>query len=89
MQARIIEDFAPRFAQNSIVLYLGETAKKIIRIEEEIFDELEIEVSEHDKLPDVVLLCRENNRLFLIEAGNSHGPVRKKSMLYLEIMLTK
>ncbi|MHB8181313.1 MAG: BsuBI/PstI family type II restriction endonuclease [Acidithiobacillus ferrivorans] len=87
LQARVIEEFAPRFAPDSIVLYLGDTAKKVVRLEEGLFSDLGIPISEHDKLPDIVLYNKENNRLFLIEAVTSHGPVSPKRLFELEKML--
>jgi hypothetical protein len=48
---------------------------------------LNIPVTEHDKLPDVVLHDEERNWLFLIEAVTSHGPVSPKRQYELEEML--
>jgi len=46
-------------------------------------------VTQHDKLPDVVLYDEERCRLFLIEAVTSHGPVTPKRIVELEAMLTE
>lgn len=84
----IIEQFAPRFAPGSLVLYLGDTAKKALELSEQIlFEKLKIPVSEHDKLPDVVLYDKKKNWLYLIEAVTSHGPVSPKRQFELEKML--
>ena len=44
-------------------------------------------INEHDKLPDVVLYHAEQNRLFLVEAVTSHGPVTPKRVEELEVTL--
>ncbi len=49
---------------------------------------LGIEITEHDKLPDIVLFDTARNWLFLIEAVTSHGPVNAKRYTEIEQMLT-
>jgi len=56
-------------------------------MDEELLESLNIPVTEHDKLPDVVLYDKKKNRLFLIEAVTSHGPVSPKRQYELEQML--
>lgn len=75
LQKAIIEEFGPRFAAGARLLYLGDTAKKHVIFQEDELRQLSIPITEHDKLPDVVLYLREKNWLFLIEAVTSHGPV--------------
>jgi hypothetical protein len=87
LQAQIIEDFAQRFAQGSKLVYLGDTAKKDLYIDEPILEDLFIPVNQHDKLPDVVLYDLNNKWLYLIEAVTSHGPVNPKRHFELEEML--
>src|SRR5207237_2668737 len=55
LQRLIVEDFAPRFAQGSVVLYLGDTAQKRLLVATDILNTLNIPAMNHDKLPDVVL----------------------------------
>ena len=78
LQARVVMDFGPRFAPGSLLLYLGDAANKLLHLEEERLAQLGIPLTEHDKLPDVVLYDEERNRLFLIEAVTSHGPMSPK-----------
>ncbi|MGA1874743.1 MAG: BsuBI/PstI family type II restriction endonuclease [bacterium] len=89
LQSAIIEEFAPRFAPGAIVLYIGDTAKKNLIIDEENFKELCVVVTDHDKLPDVVLFDSKRNWLLLIEAVTSHGPVTPKRMMELDNMLSQ
>lgn len=87
LQRLLVEDFAPRFAQGSAVVYLGDTAEKRLVIAAEILRELRIPELSHDKLPDVVLYDKKRKWLFLIEAVTSHGPVSPKRHAELESML--
>ena len=74
----IIEDFAERFAPNSILIYAGDTEKKWGYFDEELLKGLNIDVGSHGKMPDVVLHYTEKNWLLLVESVTSHGPVDGK-----------
>lgn len=87
LQKEIMERFVPQFIKNSIVLYIGDTAKKHLTIDNENLLKLKIPVTEHDKLPDIVMYDESKNRLFLIEAVTSHGPVSPKRHIEFEKML--
>jgi hypothetical protein len=86
-QGAIVEEFAPRFAPGAYLLYLGDTAHKTLHIETEMLEKLNIPVTKHDKLPDVVLYDAKKNWLFLIEAVTSHGPLSPKRQFELELIL--
>jgi type II restriction enzyme len=87
VQAAIVEQFAPRFANGGTLLYLGDTAKKDLFVDEKVFKDLGIPIDQHSKLPDVVIYDRIRKWLFLIEAVTSHGPVSPKRLLELEEFL--
>jgi type II restriction enzyme len=87
VQAAVVEEFAPRFAPGSLLLYLGDTAKKHLHIEDKLLELLRIPVTKHDKLPDVVLHMPSRNWLLLIEVVTSHGPVSPKRKHEIETML--
>jgi adenine-specific DNA-methyltransferase len=87
LQRLIVEELAPRFAQNSVVLYLGDTAQKRLLVATDILKALNIPEMNHDKLPDVVLYDEGREWLFLIEAVTTHGPVSPKRHAELEAML--
>lgn len=89
LQKEIIDVFAPRFAHNAIVVYIGDTAHKQLYFNEEISKKLLIDISQHDKLPDVVLYNPAKNWLYLIEAVISHGPVSFKRVIELNEILQK
>jgi adenine-specific DNA-methyltransferase len=87
LQRLIIEEFAPRFAQGSVALYLGDTAQKRLLVATKHLKALNIPEMNHDKLPDVVLYDKKRKWLFLIEAVTTHGPVSPKRHAELEAML--
>ncbi|UPT65610.1 MAG: hypothetical protein M0D57_13830 [Sphingobacteriales bacterium JAD_PAG50586_3] len=89
VQAAIIEQFAPRFAKNGILLYLGDTAKKDLYVDQKALKGLGIPIDQHSKLPDVVIYDATKKWLFLIEAVTSHGPVSPKRIVELEQLLEK
>ncbi|MBS1515514.1 MAG: restriction endonuclease [Bacteroidetes bacterium] len=84
LQALIITDFASRFAQNSILLYLGDTAKKNLYLDSKKLASLKIPITKHSKLPDVLIYDEAKDWLYLIEAVTSHGPVSPKRFIELE-----
>jgi len=89
LQIEIFEEFKPRFCPNAILLYMGDTAHKLLHMEKEMLETLGIPITKHDKLPDVVLYDKTRNFLFLIEAVTAHGPVSPKRYVELEEILGK
>lgn len=84
LQIAIIREFAPRFTPGSLLLYVGDTAKKNLFIDRDKMEELGIPFDEHQKLPDVILFDTKRDLLFLVEAVTSHGPVSPKRLIELE-----
>lgn len=89
LQKKIIDDFAAIFAQGSKLLYVGDTAKKDLYIDVDKLQDIGISITQHDKLPDVVLYNEEKNWIYLCEAVTSHGPVSPKRYKELEEMLVE
>jgi hypothetical protein len=87
LQVAIIEEFGPRFAPGATVLYVGDTAKKHVIFESEQLARLGVPITEHDKLPDIVLYDSGKRWLFMIEAVTSHGPVSPKRHREIESFL--
>jgi len=75
LQKKIIEDFLPRFCKDCSVLYIGDTAHKLLHIDEENLKKLNFFELSHDELPDIIAYNPINNWLFLIEAVHSAGPM--------------
>jgi hypothetical protein len=83
LQAAVIEEFGPRFAPGATLLYAGDTALKHVIFDARKLSELNVPVTEHDKMPDIILYWPERNWLFLIEAVTSRGPVSPKRIARL------
>ena len=86
LQKAIIEEFAPRFAQNSIVLYVGDTKDKDLYKDVELLEKLKISMGEHEKLPDVILYQKEKKWIYFIEAVTSVGPISPKRIVEITDM---
>ena len=87
LQADVVNAFGPKFAPGAVLLYVGDAANKLLHLEDEKLAQLGVSITEHDKLPDVVLYDEERNWLFLVEAVTSHGPVTPKRFEELEATL--
>jgi hypothetical protein len=74
----IIEDFAPRFAPGSVMIYAGDTGDKWSYFDDVLLAGLGVNVDSHGKMPDVVLHYTAKNWLLLVESVTSHGPVDSK-----------
>lgn len=86
LQKAIIEEFAPRFAPNSIVLYVGDTKDKDLYKDVELLEKLKISMGDHEKLPDVILYQKEKKWIYFIEAVTSVGPISPKRIVEITDM---
>jgi len=84
LQIEILTIFKNEFCKNTHVVYVGDTANKLLYMNKEIISNLGIPLTKHDKLPDILLYDEESNILFLIEAVTSHGPLSSKRRIELE-----
>lgn len=89
LQAAIINEFAALFAHGSILLYIGDTANKNVRMNKPILESLNIPISMDTKLPDIILYDKNKDWLFLIEAFTSVGPMSPQRIIELEKLLAK
>lgn len=87
VQSAVVNQFASRFAKGSMLLYLGDTAKKDLHMDSKMLKRLSIPIDQHSKLPDVVIYDPERDWLYLIEAVTSHGPITPKRIVELENLL--
>lgn len=74
----IIEEFGPRFAPGSVLIYVGDTGNKWSYFDAALLSELGVNIDTYGKMPDVVLYDAKRNWLLLLEAVTSHGPVDAK-----------
>lgn len=84
LQVEIVKAFSPSFCPDARLVYVGDAARKMLHVDEELLKNLRIPFTKHDKLPDVVLYDDEKDLLFLIEAVTSHGPISPKRQIELE-----
>ncbi len=55
LQVAVVEEFGPRSAPGAAVLYLGNTARKHVVCATEELGRLQVDITQHDRLPDIVL----------------------------------
>lgn len=84
VQAAVVEEFAPRFAPGGKLLYIGDTEDKDLYINAAELEALSLPITEHSKLPDIVISDEKRGWLFLVEVATSHGPVSAKRVIELE-----
>jgi adenine-specific DNA-methyltransferase len=85
----IIQEFAPRFAQGSKVLYIGDTGNKGVVHDKGQLATLGIDVHERGKMPDAILYCEKRGWLYLVESVTSVGPVDGKRHAELTFLFGK
>lgn len=88
LQKLIIEKFLPRYGKNCQILYCGDTANKLLHLDEERLNLLNFFELSHDKLPDVIAYDENKNWLYLIEAVHSSGSISEIRRLELERLTT-
>lgn len=86
LQKAIIEEFAPRFAPGSECLYVGDTTEKDLIFDENRLSKLGVDMTIHDKLPDVVLYSSQKRWLYFVEAVASVGPISPARVRQLQNM---
>ncbi len=89
LQKAIIEEFLPRFGNDCEILYIGDTANKMLHAETERLKELNFFELSHKELPDIVAYSKSKNWLYLIEAVHSSGAMSETRVLELRNMLEK
>ena len=83
IQREIIEEFLPRFAGNSQVLYIGDTANKFLLKQDKELQALGIGFAA-EELPDIVAYDKDKNWIYLIEAVYSSGTMSEERVLELK-----
>lgn len=89
LQKAIIEEFLPRYAHGAQVLYIGDTHKKALLVDDKKLNDLGFFKLKHDMLPDVVAYDKKRKWIFLIEAVHSSNPISHLRHLKLEKMSSK
>jgi len=86
LQKLFIEQFIPRFAKGAEVIYIGDAAKKFDKSVWKEVQKLDLKLTDHGKLPDIILQDKKRKWLFLVEAVTSHGPVSPKREMELRAL---
>lgn len=84
LQADVLELLAPRFAPGAKLLYLADTDSRTHWSDTGTLSSIGLDLAPAEKLPDLVLLDRERNLVWLIEAAATHGPMTPKRVVELE-----
>ncbi len=85
----VIEEFAPRFAPASSLIYVGDTGDKWGYFDSAALVALGVVIAQHGKMPDIVLHDAARDWLLLVESVTSHGPVDAKRHAELAELFAK
>jgi type II restriction enzyme len=75
IQKAVIEEFLPRFSPSSTVLYVGDTEKKILVINESMLAKLGVAKPSRSMLPDILAYDGKRKWLLVVEAVHSSNPI--------------
>ena len=85
IQKAIIEEFLPRFSRGAHILYVGDTSKKNLFVDEQGLHKIGLQPpARGSRLPDIVAWEKERNWLFLIEAVYSSNPITTARLAILD-----
>ncbi len=84
LQRSIVEQFRPRFAADSHVLYLGDADNRSIVCDLERLKKIGLTLEASGSLPDIVLWDEKRGWIFLVEAVHSFGPISPQRLIALE-----
>ena len=85
----VVEECCPRFVPTGDPVYIGGAGDKWAYWNAPLAKELNIDVDEHGKMPDVVVFDRGQGWLLLVEAVTSHGPVNAKRIEELKDLFSE
>lgn len=89
LQIDIMDKFRKNFCKDAKVVYVGDTAHKMLFLNDKLLKEIKFKIKEHDILPDIVLLDKNKKKLYLVEAVSHHGPVSNKRKIELNQYFSK
>ncbi len=74
----VISECCSRWAPGGELIYVSDSMKASAYLDEQVLKSLRVPIDPRGKMPDVVVYDEHKNRLLLIEAVTSHGPVNPK-----------
>lgn len=75
LERAIVETLAPALLTNPSVVYLGDTAPRAGYQDRPLLRRLNLPIDVTESLPDVVVYSAEDNKLLVVEAVVSSGPI--------------
>jgi hypothetical protein len=82
----VIEEFAPRFLQEPVVLFVSESGKKIVAKDDDTARAIGLTIRAEKNLPDTILvdLGPKHPLLVFVEAVATDGPINERRKMALE-----
>lgn len=88
IQQQIIQEFLPRFGNEAVVYYIGDSHNRYgVVYEEEKLKNIGIANLKQTKLPDIVAYSPSKDWIFMIEAYHSSNPITEERKIELENLL--
>jgi adenine-specific DNA-methyltransferase len=86
---QVVDIFAPAYIPGFEAIYIGDTRNKRLFVNEELTGRLNLEIDEHDRLPDLLLYRRSMNIVYPIEVVTSVGPFSESRKEEVQKILSK
>ncbi len=85
----VIEDFAPRFLAEAVVLSISESGNKVVARDDELAKSLGLNIQADKDLPDIILADTgaEHTLIVFIEVVASDGPVSERRKAALQALV--
>ena len=77
----------PRYAGDSKVLFVADKSNKVLQIDKDSLNKLNVSKLHYDELPDIIAYSKKKNWLYLIEVVHSSGPMSEERVFELKKML--
>jgi len=86
---QVVDIFAPAYIPGFEAVYISDTRNKMLFVNDELAGELNLELDEHDRLPDLILYRRSMNIIYPIEVVTSVGPFSESRKEEVRAILSK
>ena len=86
---QVVDIFAPAYIPGFEAVYISDTRNKMLFVNAELAEELNLELDEHDRLPDLILYRRSMNIIYPIEVVTSVGPFSESRKEEVRAILSK
>jgi adenine-specific DNA-methyltransferase len=86
---QVVDIFAPAYIPGFEAVYISDTRNKMLFVNHELAEELNLELDEHDRLPDLIFYRRSMNIIYPIEVVTSVGPFSESRKEEVRAILSK